>query len=94
MVKRRSVDPIYSMCVQPSFIIGTNNEDGAANFVSKEERIELGGLYGVCLPEISIESLYDMIKDKDEITQIALYNKIKGKEPIALIDEALLEYYK
>lgn len=30
--KRRSVDPIYSMCVQPSFIIGTNNEDGSANF--------------------------------------------------------------
>ena len=30
--KRRSVQPIYSMCVQPSFIIGTNNEDGSANF--------------------------------------------------------------
>ena len=32
MAKRRSVEPIYSMCVQPSFIIGTNNEDGSANF--------------------------------------------------------------
>lgn len=31
-VRRKSVDPIYSMCVQPSFIIGTNNEDGTANF--------------------------------------------------------------
>lgn len=30
--KRRSVNPIYSMCVQPSFIIGTSNEDGSANF--------------------------------------------------------------
>ena len=30
--KRKSVDPIYSMCVQPSFIIGTNNEDGSYNF--------------------------------------------------------------
>ena len=30
--KRRSVDPVYSMCVQPSFIIGTNNEDGSPNF--------------------------------------------------------------
>ena len=30
--KRRSVDPVYSMCVQPSFIIGTNNEDGSSNF--------------------------------------------------------------
>ena len=32
MPKRRSVDPVYSMCVQPSFIIGTRNEDGTANF--------------------------------------------------------------
>ena len=30
--KRKSVDPVYSMCVQPSFIIGTNNEDGSYNF--------------------------------------------------------------
>ena len=30
--KRRSVEPVYSMCVQPSFIIGTNNADGSANF--------------------------------------------------------------
>lgn len=30
--KRRSVNPVYSMCVQPSFIIGTNNQDGSANF--------------------------------------------------------------
>ena len=32
MVKRRSVAPVYSMCVQPAFILGTNNEDGTANF--------------------------------------------------------------
>jgi flavin reductase (DIM6/NTAB) family NADH-FMN oxidoreductase RutF len=31
-ITRRSVDPVYSMCVQPSFIIGTNNEDGSYNF--------------------------------------------------------------
>ncbi len=31
-MKRKSVSPIYSMCVQPSFIIGTNNEDGSYNF--------------------------------------------------------------
>ena len=29
--RRRSVAPVYSMCMQPSFIIGTNNEDGSAN---------------------------------------------------------------
>ncbi len=31
-MKRKSVKPIFSMCVQPSFIIGTNNEDGSNNF--------------------------------------------------------------
>ncbi len=31
-IKRKSVDPIYSMVVQPAFIIGTNNEDGSHNF--------------------------------------------------------------
>ncbi len=31
-MKRKTVDPVYSMCVQPAFIIGTNNEDGTHNF--------------------------------------------------------------
>ncbi len=31
-VKRRSVDPVYSMCVQPAFIIGTNDPDGTPDF--------------------------------------------------------------
>ena len=32
MTARRSVDPVYSMCVQPAFLIGTDNEDGTVNF--------------------------------------------------------------
>ena len=31
-MKRKSVDSAFSMVVQPSFIIGTNNEDGSYNF--------------------------------------------------------------
>ncbi|MDO4318693.1 MAG: flavin reductase family protein [Lachnospiraceae bacterium] len=31
-VKRKSVGPHFSMCVQPAFLIGTNNEDGTHNF--------------------------------------------------------------
>ena len=31
-INRRSVDPVYSMCVQPSILIGTNNKDGTDNF--------------------------------------------------------------
>ena len=29
---RKSVEPQFSLCVQPAFIIGTNNEDGTSNF--------------------------------------------------------------
>lgn len=31
-MKRKSVNPNFSMCVQPAFIIGTKNEDGSDNF--------------------------------------------------------------
>lgn len=31
-VKRKSVGTYFSMCVQPAFLIGTNNEDGTDNF--------------------------------------------------------------
>ena len=31
-VKRRAAGTHFSMCVQPAFIIGTNNEDGSPNF--------------------------------------------------------------
>lgn len=31
-VKRKSIGVQFSMCVQPAFIIGTNNEDGTYNF--------------------------------------------------------------
>lgn len=32
IIKRKSVGTHFSMCVQPAFIIGTNNEDGTDNF--------------------------------------------------------------
>ena len=63
------------------------------DYFSREERTELGGLYGITLPEADIDEIYAMIKDKEEITKLALYSRIKGKEPIAVIDEKLLEYY-
>ena len=63
------------------------------DYFSKEEREELGGLYGISLPNISLEDLYSRIKDKEEITELRFYSQVKDKEPIALIDEKLLEYY-
>ena len=63
------------------------------DYFSKEEREELGGLYGISLPDTSLEDIYSRIKDKEEITELKVYSQVKGKEPIALIDEKLLEFY-
>ena len=63
------------------------------DYFSKEEREELGGLYGISLPNTSLEEMYSRIKDKEEITELRFYSRVKGKEPISLIDEKLLEYY-
>jgi 8-oxo-dGTP diphosphatase len=63
------------------------------DYFSPNERIELGGLYGISLPDIIIDDIYGEIKDKEEITKLALYSQVKNKEPIALIDEKLLDYY-
>jgi len=32
VIRRKSIGTHFSMCVQPAFIIGTNNEDGTHNF--------------------------------------------------------------
>jgi 8-oxo-dGTP diphosphatase len=64
------------------------------DYFSGSERIELGGLYGITLSGTAgPEDLYSSVADKEEITGLALYSQIKGKEPIAPIDEKLLEYY-
>ncbi len=63
------------------------------DYFSSNERIEYGGLYGITLSNVSIEDIYCQIKDKDEITKLALYSQIKNSEPIALIDEKLLDYF-
>lgn len=63
------------------------------DYFSAEERIEYGALYGVSLDSMGIDEIRGQIEDRDEITDIALYSDIKGKEPIAPIDEKLLEYY-
>lgn len=63
------------------------------DYFSRNERVELGGLYGITLPEMSIDDLYNRIRDKEEITKLALYSQVSGREPIALFDEKLLSYY-
>lgn len=62
-------------------------------FLSKE-RIEYGGLYGVSLFNIDVEDINRQIKDKREIGKLNLYSQIRNIEPIATIDEKLLEYFE
>ena len=64
------------------------------DYFSENERIEYGGLYGITLRDTTPDEINDTINDKDEILKIALYSEIKDKEPIAVIDEKLLEFYK
>ena len=64
------------------------------DYFSSTERIEFGGLYGITLPNMNTNELFNKIKDKQEITKLALYSEVKSKEPIAEIDEKLLEYFK
>ena len=63
------------------------------DFFSKDERVELGGLYGITLPEMRLDDLTGMISDKEEITALDWYSQIRGRETIALIDEKLLDYF-
>lgn len=63
------------------------------DYFSSEERIEYGGLYGVTLPDMTVEDINGNIKDKEEIGKLALYSKVKNTEPISAIDQKLLEYF-
>ncbi len=63
------------------------------DYFSKDERVELGGLYGITLPALHLEDIYGMIHDKEEIAALDWYSHIKDKETISGIDEKLLGYY-
>ncbi len=59
----------------------------------KETRTEHGGLYRITVEGMTVEEIAEGIKDKEEILKLALYSDVRGKAPIAEIDEALLKYY-
>ena len=83
-MKRKSVKPIYSMCVQPSFIIGTNNEDGTPNFapitwlsVTHEE----GDGY------LLVISMFGTKKTKQNVIRTGLFSaNLVSREMLPLMD--------
>lgn len=66
----------------------------APDYFSPKARIEYGALYGITLPDGSIEEIYSKVRDKREIEKIALYKDIKEKEAVADIDGKLFDYYR
>lgn len=66
----------------------------APGYFNPEWHYEYGGLYGVTLPENALDEIEKYRTDKEEVETLSFYNKIKGKETIAAIDEKLLEYWK
>ncbi len=66
----------------------------APNYFNPEWHEEYGALYGITLPASAMEIIKRSSVDKEEIEKLAFYSQVKGKEPIAEIDEKLLEYWK
>lgn len=66
----------------------------APGYFNPEWHYEYGGLYGITLPEETLNDIEKYRTDKEEVEKLALYSEMQGKEPIAVIDEKLLEFWK
>ena len=66
----------------------------APGYFNPEWHFEYGGLYGISLPLDSVKTIEAYRTDKEEVERLAFYSEIKGKDPIALIDEYLLKYWE
>lgn len=63
-------------------------------YFNPEWHYEYGGLYGITLSEEALNNIEKYRTDKEEIERLAFYSEIQGDEPIAAIDEKLLEFWK
>ena len=74
--------------------LGLMYDKMAPSYFNPEWHYEYGGLYGITLPEETLNDIEKYRTDKEEVEKLALYSEIQGKEPIAVIDEKLLEFWK
>ena len=65
----------------------------APGYFNPEWHNEFGGLYGISLPADSLNTIEAYRTDKEEVERLAFYSDVKGKEPIAPIDEYLLRVW-
>lgn len=66
----------------------------APGYFNSEWHYEYGALYGISLPADCMKTIEAYRTDKEEVERLAFYSDVKGKEPIALIDEYLLKYWE
>lgn len=74
--------------------IGLMHYKMAPGYFNPEWHEEYGALYGITLPEKMPEEMESYRGDKEEVEKLSFYSAVKGKEPIAEIDEVLLNYWK
>lgn len=74
--------------------LGLMYDKMAPDYFNPEWHYEYGGLYGITLPEEALNDIEKYRTDKEEIEKLAFYSEIHKKEPIAAIDEKLLEFWK
>lgn len=65
----------------------------APGYFNPEWHEEYGALYGVTLRSEMLKEIEAKRADKEEIERLAFYSQVKGKEKIAEIDEALLQFW-
>ena len=65
----------------------------APGYFNPEWHEEYGALYGVTIPEKMLKEIEESRADKEEIERLAFYSEVKGKEQVAEIDEALLQFW-
>ncbi|MBR6403480.1 MAG: NUDIX hydrolase [Eubacterium sp.] len=63
----------------------------APGYFNPEWHHEFGALYGISLPVEAKKDIEAYRTDKEEVEKLAFYSEVKDKEPIALIDEYLLQ---
>ncbi len=65
----------------------------APGYFNPQWHEEYGALYGISLPGEMLDVIKSRRQDKEEIEKLVFYSQIK-EEPVAQIDEKLLEYWK
>ena len=81
--KRRSIGTGFSMCVQPSFIIGTNNEDGSDNFAP------ITWVSATCEKDdyLIVISMFGSKRTKQNVVRIGIFSaNLVSVDMLALMD--------